>query len=102
MEMAPGENYHMLKVGTADVGGCTTPPMADVPNHWHVYFAVEDADATAAKAAAEGGNVAVEPFDIPTVGPVRRVDRPAGRDVQRAEAGATTVGPKAVRRGRSR
>jgi hypothetical protein len=29
---------------------------------------VEDADATAAKAAAEGGQVAVEPFDIPSVG----------------------------------
>ena len=68
VEMAPGQNYHMLKVETADVGGCTTPPMAGVPTHWHVYFAVEDADATAAKAAAEGGNVAVEPFDIPTVG----------------------------------
>ena len=68
MEMAPGQNYTLLKVGGTDVGGCTTPPMPDVPNHWHVYFAVEDADATAAKAAAEGGQVAVQPFDIPSVG----------------------------------
>lgn len=37
--------------------------MAGVPNHWHVYFAVEDADATAALAAAEGGQFVAEPFD---------------------------------------
>ena len=68
VEMAPGQNYTVLKVGGNDVGGCTAPPMPDVRNHWHVYFAVEDADATAAKAAAEGGQVVVEPFDIPSVG----------------------------------
>ena len=37
------------------------PPMPEVPNHWHVYFAVPDADATAAQASAAGGQVAVEP-----------------------------------------
>ncbi len=68
MEMAPGQNYTLLKVGETNVGGAIEPPMAGVPNHWHVYFAVEDTDATAAKAAAEGGTVAVQPFDIPTVG----------------------------------
>jgi predicted enzyme related to lactoylglutathione lyase len=35
------------------------PPMPDVPNHWHVYFAVPDADATAAQASAGGGQIAV-------------------------------------------
>ena len=68
MEMAPGQNYTLLKVGGTDVGGCMEPPMPGVPNHWHVYFAVDDADATAAKAAAEGGQIAAEPFDIPSVG----------------------------------
>jgi predicted enzyme related to lactoylglutathione lyase len=68
VEMGPGQTYHMLKVGSTDVGGCMEPPMPDVPNHWHVYFAVEDADATATKAAAQGGQVAVDPFDIPSVG----------------------------------
>jgi predicted enzyme related to lactoylglutathione lyase len=68
VEMAPGHQYTLLKVGTTDVGGCTEPPMPDIPNHWHVYFAVDDADATAARAAAEGGTIAVEPFDIPSVG----------------------------------
>ncbi|MCH9733167.1 MAG: VOC family protein [Actinomycetia bacterium] len=68
MEMAPGQHYRVLKAGGADVGGCMEPPMAGVPNHWHVYFAVEDADATAAKASAEGAQVVAEPFDIPSVG----------------------------------
>jgi predicted enzyme related to lactoylglutathione lyase len=68
MEMGPGETYNLLKVGDAEVGGCMEPPMPGVPNHWHVYFAVPDADATAAQAASAGGQVAVEPFDIPTVG----------------------------------
>jgi predicted enzyme related to lactoylglutathione lyase len=33
-----------------------------------VYFAVDDADATASKAAEGGGRVMVQPFDIPSVG----------------------------------
>jgi predicted enzyme related to lactoylglutathione lyase len=39
----------------------------DVPAHWSVTFAVEDADATAAKAAELGGRVLVAPFDAPWV-----------------------------------
>jgi predicted enzyme related to lactoylglutathione lyase len=68
MEMAPGQNYTLLKVDGTDVGGCMEPPMPGVPNHWEVYFAVDDAEATVAKATADGGQVIVEPFDIPSVG----------------------------------
>jgi predicted enzyme related to lactoylglutathione lyase len=35
----------------------------DTPAHWSVTFAVDDADATAAKAAELGGQVIVPPFD---------------------------------------
>jgi predicted enzyme related to lactoylglutathione lyase len=38
-----------------------------VPAHWSVTFAVDDADATAAKAAELGGTVIVPPFDAPWV-----------------------------------
>ena len=48
-----------------------------LPTHWMVYFAVDDCDATAARAKALGGTVHVEPTDIP-VGPVRR-DPGSGR-----------------------
>ncbi len=39
----------------------------DVPPHWSVTFAVEDADATAARAAELGGTVVVPPLDAPWV-----------------------------------
>jgi len=39
----------------------------DVAAHWNVTFAVDDADATAAKATELGGNVIVPPFDAPWV-----------------------------------
>src|SRR3954468_19550389 len=39
----------------------------DVPAHWGVTFAVEDADATAERAAELGGKVIVPPFDAPWV-----------------------------------
>jgi len=37
----------------------------EVPPHWMVYFAVEDADATIAKAGELGAGTAVGPIDIP-------------------------------------
>jgi len=49
----------------------TINPIADdqpeVPAHWSVTFAVEDADATAKRAAELGGKVVVPPFDAPWV-----------------------------------
>jgi uncharacterized protein len=39
----------------------------DVPAHWSVTFAVDDADAIAEKATELGGKVAVPPFDAPWV-----------------------------------
>jgi uncharacterized protein len=38
---------------------------ADVPPHWSVDFWVDDADATAEKAAELGGKVIAPPFDTP-------------------------------------
>jgi predicted enzyme related to lactoylglutathione lyase len=39
----------------------------DVPAHWSVTFAVDDADATAEKATELGGRVIAPPFDAPWV-----------------------------------
>jgi hypothetical protein len=44
-----------------------TDDQPDVPAHWSVTFAVEDADATAERAAELGGRVVVPPFDAPWV-----------------------------------
>jgi uncharacterized protein len=40
---------------------------AEVPPHWSITFAVEDADAVAARAEELGGKVVVPPFDAPWV-----------------------------------
>ena len=56
--------------GFADVVA-TLNPIADgqpeLPAHWSVTFAVDDADATAQRAAELGGRVDVAPFDAPWV-----------------------------------
>jgi predicted enzyme related to lactoylglutathione lyase len=57
-------------VGFEDVVASILPladDQTDVPAHWNVTFAVDDADATAAKARQLGGSVIVPPFDAPWV-----------------------------------
>ena len=76
MDMGAGE-YTLFEVGKQMVGGMTAPQMPGVPNHWHVYFAVADADATVAKATELGGAVMAEPFDTP-VGRMAVVSDPQG------------------------
>jgi predicted enzyme related to lactoylglutathione lyase len=81
----PGYGDHLerddpdLRKRLAELGGpagfedvvASISPIADdrseVPTHWGVTFAVDDADATAKKAAELGGTVVVPPFDAPWV-----------------------------------
>ncbi len=60
-----GRPYTLLKVGDDMVGGTMPPPMEGIPNHWHVYFAVEDINSAEAKALQLGGAVLVAPFETP-------------------------------------
>ena len=72
-ELTPGTRERTAELGAAgfeDVVAAITPIAgedADTPAHWSVTFAVEDADATAARAAELGGKVDVPPFDAPWV-----------------------------------
>lgn len=50
---------------------------ADIPPHWMNYFAVDDTDAAAKRAAELGGKVHVPPFDTP-YGRIAVVSDPAG------------------------
>jgi hypothetical protein len=70
----PGLRQQMAEVGAPtgfeDVVASINPIPADQPDvaaHWNVTFAVDDADATAAKATELGGKVIVPPFDAPWV-----------------------------------
>lgn len=49
--------------GLMPMEGEMWPP--ELPPHWMTYFAVDDTDAQAARAAELGGTVAVPPFDTP-------------------------------------
>jgi len=61
--------------GMMPMDGEQWPP--ELPAHWMVYFAVEDADAAAARAVELGGAVAVDPFDTP-VGRIAVLNDPLG------------------------
>jgi uncharacterized protein len=73
--------YTSLKVGENTVGGMidiSGRAPDEVPPHWLVYFAVEDTDATVAKATDSGGSVALAPFDITGVGRIGILKDPFG------------------------
>lgn len=72
------EGYTILEADGEQVGGCTTPPMPDVPAHWQVYFATETTDGTVQKIKATGGRVLAEPFDVPEVGRMAVAEDPQG------------------------
>jgi predicted enzyme related to lactoylglutathione lyase len=55
-----------------------TPEMGDVPPNWLVYFAVDDCDAKAQKAAELGANICLPPADIPSVGRFAVIQDPQG------------------------
>jgi predicted enzyme related to lactoylglutathione lyase len=71
-ESSPGLREQMAQMGAPDgfidVVAALTPIAdddTDTPAHWSVTFAVDDADATAAKAAELGGTVLAGPVDAP-------------------------------------
>ena len=72
-----GSPYTVLKAGEEMVGGTMPPPMEGIPNHWHVYFAVESMDDALAKAGELGASVVAGPFDTP-IGPMAALSDPQG------------------------
>jgi predicted enzyme related to lactoylglutathione lyase len=70
----PGRRENMAAMGAParfdEVVAAAMPTPADQPDtpaHWGVTFAVEDADATAARATELGGQVVLPPMDAPWV-----------------------------------
>jgi predicted enzyme related to lactoylglutathione lyase len=61
--------YTVWKVGEAMAGGMLDLSAVGVPDevppHWLVYFTVEDTDAAVEKVKSGGGDVRMEPIDIP-------------------------------------
>lgn len=65
MEIPGGGTYTTFELNGETVGGTMPPPRDDVPPHWHVWFASDDTDATAARAVELGATVVVDPTDSP-------------------------------------
>ncbi|HEV7195673.1 MAG TPA: VOC family protein [Pedococcus sp.] len=63
--MGPDFSYTMFQVGERQVAGSTAPQMDGVPNHWNVWFEVASVDETAARIRDLGGELVVEPQDMP-------------------------------------
>ena len=73
-ELNPGLREQVAEMGGVpgfeDVVAAINPipdDQPDTPPHWSVTFAVDDADAAAAKVGELGGSVVVPPFDAPWV-----------------------------------
>jgi predicted enzyme related to lactoylglutathione lyase len=77
MNMGPGEDYHILESKDGAGRGGVTSHGQGGP-HWLPYVAVDDPDATAARAKRQGGKVHVEPSDIPGVGRFAVIEDPTG------------------------
>lgn len=75
-----GGEYTLFLLGEEQVAGAfdKTPIMPDVPPHWLVYFRVDDAAATAAKAKELGGTAGDDIMDVPGVGKISIINDPQG------------------------
>ena len=72
--------YTSFMNGERPAGGMyePSPEMGNVPPNWLVYFAVDDADATASKATELGATTIVPPADIPETGRFAVLQDPQG------------------------
>src|SRR3954464_4778571 len=66
--IGPSDMYTIFRAGGGEVAATYTmreeQRSQGVPPNWLVYVAVEDADASAARVAALGGTVVVQPLDV--------------------------------------
>ncbi len=77
--MKESDEYTEWHLGENAVGGMLVSQAPEgVPSFWLPYFAVDDADATAAQANELGGNVLVPPMDIEHVGRFAVLTDPQG------------------------
>jgi len=81
-DMGEGNIYHVIAGGeSGGLGGMMAMPPdmpEQVPNHWGVYFAVADVDATVEAITGAGGQIVNGPMDIPGVGRMATAHDPAG------------------------
>jgi predicted enzyme related to lactoylglutathione lyase len=78
-EMGPEYGgYRVLNRGETGIAGLMTLPDETIPPHWQPYVAVDDPDATTAKATELGAAALMEPMDVPNVGRIAVLRDPQG------------------------
>ena len=70
--------YRIFNRGETGIAGLMTVADESIPPHWQPYVAVDDPDATVAKAKELGGSVLAEPMDVPEVGRIAVLRDPQG------------------------
>ena len=82
LPIAPDQFYTMFQLEQREVGAVCTLSQDQkehgVPPHWMLYVAVENADATAAKAESLGARILAKPFDVFDAGRMAVIQDPAG------------------------
>jgi predicted enzyme related to lactoylglutathione lyase len=76
--MGSDDAYTLFKLGDISVAGMMGVQSSDQPAGWSVYFDVADADATVEAVKSNGGNVLMDPDDVPNAGRVAFVTDPQG------------------------
>lgn len=77
----PAGDYTVFYVSGGNetgIAGGMAPPMPGIPPNWGVYFMVDDAAATTAKAKELGAQVLMEPTPMPGVGTLATLLDPQG------------------------
>jgi predicted enzyme related to lactoylglutathione lyase len=70
--------YRIFNRGDTGIAGLMRLQDDSIAPHWQPYVAVDDVDATAAKAAELGGTTLAEPMDVPKVGRIAVLRDPQG------------------------
>jgi uncharacterized protein len=70
--------YKIFSIGETNVGGLMKMPEPSIPSMWSPYVAVEDVDATVARAGELGGQTLMGPMDVPNVGRIAVLKDPVG------------------------
>jgi predicted enzyme related to lactoylglutathione lyase len=84
MPMADGRTYWCAMQGEKPVAGIfplDTPELADVPEGWMPYLAVDDVDARVAAAVNAGAKLMRPIFEVPGVGRIAILTEPGGAGV---------------------
>jgi uncharacterized protein len=70
--------YRIFNRGETGIAGMMIVPDKSIEARWQPYVAVDDPDATTAKATQLGGSAVMEPMDVPKVGRIGVLRDPQG------------------------